>query len=47
VEWLSAGHGLINAYAIFFVGAGLVGVPAILLFALLNARQKAAASAIS
>jgi PAT family beta-lactamase induction signal transducer AmpG len=47
VEWLSASHGLINAYAIFFIGAGLIGVPAILLFALLNARQKAAASAIS
>ncbi|HEY7978269.1 MAG TPA: MFS transporter [Rhizomicrobium sp.] len=47
VEWLSAGHGLINAYAIFFVGAGLIGVPAILLFALLNTRQKAAAAAAS
>lgn len=47
VEWLSASHGLINAYAIFFVGAGLIGVPAILLFALLNARQKAAAAAAS
>ncbi|HEY8948229.1 MAG TPA: MFS transporter [Rhizomicrobium sp.] len=42
VESLSASHGLINAYAIFFVGAGLIGVPAIALFALLNARQKAA-----
>ena len=47
VEWLSASHGLINAYAIFFVGAGLIGVPAILLFALLNTRQKAAAAAAS
>jgi len=42
VESLSGSHGLINAYAIFFVGAGLIGVPAIALFAVLNARQKAA-----
>jgi PAT family beta-lactamase induction signal transducer AmpG len=44
VEGLSASQGLTNAYAIFFVGAGLFGVPAILLFALLNARQKAASA---
>jgi PAT family beta-lactamase induction signal transducer AmpG len=44
VEGLSASQGLTNAYAIFFIGAGLIGVPAILLFALLNARQKAAAA---
>jgi PAT family beta-lactamase induction signal transducer AmpG len=42
VEGLSASQGLMNAYAIFFIGAGLIGVPAIALFALLNARQKAA-----
>jgi hypothetical protein len=36
-----------NAYASFCVGAGLIGVPAILLFALLNTRQKAAAAAAS
>jgi len=38
VESLAASHGLMNAYAIFFVGAGLVGVPAILLFMLLASR---------
>ena len=31
VENLSASHGLLNAYAIFFLGAGLIGVPALLL----------------
>ncbi len=41
---LSAGHGLMNAYAIFFVGAGLIGIPSILLFLLLGARLRAAAS---
>jgi PAT family beta-lactamase induction signal transducer AmpG len=45
VEGLSASQGLMNAYAIFFIGAGLIGVPAIALFALLNARQKAAQAA--
>ena len=35
VESLSASHGLMNAYAIFFVGAGAIGIPAlILVFAL-------------
>jgi MFS transporter, PAT family, beta-lactamase induction signal transducer AmpG len=45
VEGLSASHGLMNAYAIFFVGAGLIGVPALLLFAWLNAHQKATPAA--
>lgn len=45
VESLSASHGLMNAYAIFFVGAGLIGVPATILFMVLNARQKAALAA--
>jgi PAT family beta-lactamase induction signal transducer AmpG len=40
VEWLSTTHGLMGAYAIFFVGAGLIGVPALILFAFLNAKQK-------
>ncbi|HEY4113400.1 MAG TPA: MFS transporter [Rhizomicrobium sp.] len=43
VEWLSASHGLMAAYAIFFVGAGLIGVPALLLFALLRVRQRESA----
>ena len=36
VEKLSAMHGLIHAYGIFFIICGLTGVPAILLFAALN-----------
>ncbi len=40
VEWLGATYGLMNAYAIFFIGAGLIGIPAILAFALLASRQR-------
>lgn len=40
VENLSASFGLMHAYAIFFVGAGLIGVPAIFLFLLLDSRQR-------
>jgi len=41
VEGLQAsGHPLPQAYAIFFVGAGLVGVPALLLFLLLAALHR-------
>jgi MFS transporter, PAT family, beta-lactamase induction signal transducer AmpG len=40
VEDLSASHGLMDAYAIFFVCAGLIGIPAILLFLLLSSRQR-------
>jgi len=36
VESLSATHGLIHAYGIFFVACGLTGVPAVLLFAALG-----------
>lgn len=35
VESLSAAVGLMKAYAIFFVGAGAIGIPALVLFALL------------
>jgi PAT family beta-lactamase induction signal transducer AmpG len=45
VESLSVTHGLMEAYAIFFVGAGAIGVPAILLFLLLETRQRPAALA--
>jgi PAT family beta-lactamase induction signal transducer AmpG len=41
VENLTASHGLMGAYAMFFIGAGLIGIPAILLFILLGARQRA------
>jgi len=36
VENLSATHGLIHAYGIFFIACGLTGVPAVLLFAALG-----------
>ena len=36
VERLSATHGLIHGYGIFFIACGLTGVPAILLFAALG-----------
>jgi PAT family beta-lactamase induction signal transducer AmpG len=35
VESLTPAHGLMPSYAIFFVGAGLVGVPALILFLIL------------
>jgi PAT family beta-lactamase induction signal transducer AmpG len=35
VEQLSAAVGLLKAYALFFVGAGAIGIPALILFALL------------
>jgi PAT family beta-lactamase induction signal transducer AmpG len=43
VEGLSATHGLMNAYAIFFVCAGAVGIPAIVLFIILAAHQSGGA----
>jgi PAT family beta-lactamase induction signal transducer AmpG len=36
VESLSATHGLVHAYGIFFIVCGLTGVPAVLLFAVLG-----------
>jgi len=41
VESLAAQRGLMEAYRIFFLGAGLIGVPAIVLFVVLAARQRA------
>ena len=40
VENLSASHGLVHAYGIFFIGCGLIGVPAIILFAALDLWHK-------
>jgi len=40
VESLSSTFGLMHAYAIFFLGAGLIGIPAILLFVWLAARHR-------
>jgi len=48
VESLSATHGLIHAYGIFFVACALTGVPAVLLFAALgylHRRKQSAAPA--
>ena len=39
VEAMAGQFGLMNAYAAFFVGCGLIGVPALTLFALLFRRQ--------
>lgn len=38
VESLTPHIGLMNAYALFFIGCGLIGVPALLLFAFLTRR---------
>jgi PAT family beta-lactamase induction signal transducer AmpG len=47
VEVLSAHYGAMNAYAAFFIGCGLLGVPALVLFALLERthRRRAALGA--
>lgn len=37
VDGLKAAHGLMGAYEIFFIGAGLIGIPAIVLFLVLGA----------
>lgn len=39
VDSLSTHVGLMEAYAIFFIGAGLIGVPAIVMFLLLDSRH--------
>lgn len=39
VEATSAQVGLINAYALFFIGCGLIGVPALILFGILERRR--------
>jgi PAT family beta-lactamase induction signal transducer AmpG len=41
VEALGAKFGLMEAYALFFVAAGLVGLPAIVMFIILERRQRA------
>ena len=45
VQSLAADYGLMNAYAIFFVVAGLIGIPAIVLFIWLAARHRPARAA--
>jgi PAT family beta-lactamase induction signal transducer AmpG len=39
VETMTPYVGLMNAYALFFIGCGLIGVPALLLFAFLARRS--------
>jgi PAT family beta-lactamase induction signal transducer AmpG len=49
IEWLSRGGDLMHAYAVFFIGCGLSGLPGIALFLVLSRiharREKAAAPA--
>ncbi len=40
VETLAASHGLMTAYAIFFIGAGAIGLPALALCLLLAGVQR-------
>lgn len=40
VESLAAHVGLMEAYALFFIGAGLIGIPALLLFVLLASQRR-------
>ncbi len=39
VEGLTPGLGLMNAYAVFFIGCGAIGVPALILFLVLAGKQ--------
>jgi PAT family beta-lactamase induction signal transducer AmpG len=39
VEGLTPHFGLMNAYALFFIGCGVIGVPSLALFALLGRKQ--------
>ncbi|HEX3429987.1 MAG TPA: MFS transporter [Rhizomicrobium sp.] len=47
VENLAAKHGLMAAYEVFFIGAGAIGIPAILLFLVLSVRHRATRVAVS
>ena len=39
VEWLASGRTLLEGYALFFIGAGLLGIPAIVLCFVLKRVQ--------
>jgi MFS transporter, PAT family, beta-lactamase induction signal transducer AmpG len=43
IEGLTAQMGLMNAYALFFIGCGAMGVPAVVMFALLERQHRKAA----
>jgi PAT family beta-lactamase induction signal transducer AmpG len=48
VEWLASGRTLLEGYALFFIGAGLLGIPALILcIALARITQQRAAAAAS
>ncbi|HVV64524.1 MAG TPA: MFS transporter [Rhizomicrobium sp.] len=40
VQGLAGSYGLMNAYALFFLGAAAIGAPALILFAILNAKRR-------
>jgi PAT family beta-lactamase induction signal transducer AmpG len=42
VDALAAHYGLMNAYALFFIGCGLLGIPALVLFGLLGNQPRQA-----
>jgi PAT family beta-lactamase induction signal transducer AmpG len=44
VEGLAAHTGLMEAYALFFTGAGLIGIPAIVLFLVLGSQHRQSAA---
>ena len=46
VEGLTPHFGLMNAYALFFLGCGVIGVPSLVLFAFLGRRRAVSASSI-
>jgi PAT family beta-lactamase induction signal transducer AmpG len=47
IESMAAHEGLMPAYRMFFIGAGLLGIPAIVLFMALAAQQRAPGPATS
>ena len=47
VEGMTPHFGLMGAYALFFIGCGAIGVPSLLLFALLERRRRAAAPEVA
>jgi PAT family beta-lactamase induction signal transducer AmpG len=40
VDALAAHYGPMNAYAVFFIGCGLLGIPALVLFAALGRKSR-------
>jgi PAT family beta-lactamase induction signal transducer AmpG len=40
VEWLASGRTLLEGYALFFIGAGLLGIPALILCVILARAER-------